>query len=499
MDRLCVSTLHLLMILCILLAVSTFGQTTRGSSDGGHMSTNDNSALNSRDIEFTIPIRLRESMAPTYLLFRKGETPEEAASGFCRQIGMYNSNCVSSLYAAVKKRLEFLNSHDQFELMEHKHIKSVNFDARVKNYFDAHNLTEIENGINFFNSQGYVIFKNVATKKEVLKAKDLMWEYLEFRFQAKRHDIETWDRIPANEYGIILQFGIGQSDFMWYVRTIPQVRKLFARLWGVEEADLIVDFGGPVIFRPVNCTKRWRTAEKWFHVDQNAASFPGKQTIQSFLSLTKQTQETGGIVVVPESWKYHNELTDRARKHWGTDEHSQFLLVPPSDEVLSMKRPIFLQVDEGDMVFWDSRVVHCNTNAHEEEMKEVKSSGEFAEESGDADGTLDLSHFVDKKKRVLDVITRLKNIREYNNFPISKHCLVKENGKSMVQLQRIVSLISMAPKIKANEQVLQKRRLAYVNEQTTTHWPFRFEADEPTLKRVKKMEDLTPLMKQLIG
>ena len=226
-------------------------------------------------------------------------------------------------------------------------------------------------------------------------------------------------------------------------------------------------------------------------------SFPGKQTIQSFLSLTKQTQETGGIVVIPESWKYHNDLTERARKHWGTDEHSQFLLVPPSDEVLNMKQPIFLQVDAGDMVFWDSRVVHCNTNVREEEkkeIKEVKSTGEITE-----DGTLDLSNFVDKKKRVLDVITRLKNIREYNNFPINKHCLVKENGKSKIQLQRIVSLISMAPKIRASEQVLQKRRLAFVNEQTTTHWPFRFEADEPTLKQVKKMEDLTPLMKQLIG
>ena len=497
MHRICVCTSPCLLFLLILLVCSTFGQTTRGSSDSGDLSINENSALNSRDIEFTIPIRLRESMAPTYLLYRKGETPEEAATSFCRQIGMYNSNCVSSLYAAVKKRLEFLNSHDQFALMEHTNIKSVNFDAGVKNYFDAHNLSEIQSGIQFFNSQGYVIFKNVATEEEVLKAKALLWEYFEVRFQAKRDDVETWDRIPANEYGIILQFGIGQSDFMWYVRTIPRVRKLFARLWDVEEADLIVDFGGPVIFRPVNCTKRWRTAEKWFHVDQNAASFPGKQTIQSFLSLTKQTQETGGIVVIPESWKYHNDLTERARKHWGTDEHSQFLLVPPSDEVLNMKQPIFLQVDAGDMVFWDSRVVHCNTNVREEEkkeIKEVKSTGETSD-----DGTLDLSNFVDKKKRILDVITRLQNIREYNNFPINKHCLIKENGKSKIQLQRIVSLISMAPKIRASEQVLQKRRLAYVNEQTTTHWPFRFEADEPTLKQVKKMEDLTPVMKQLIG
>ena len=102
--------------------------------------------------------------------------------------------------------------------------------------------------------------------------------------------------------------------------------------------------------------------------------------------------------------------------------------MPPSDEVLNMKQPIFLQVGiAGDMVFWDSRVVHCNTNVREEEtkeVKEVKSTGEITE-----DGTLDLSNFVDKKKRVLDVITRLKNIQR-NMLSINKHCLVKENGKS---------------------------------------------------------------------
>ena len=108
MHWLCVCTSPCSLFLLILLVCSTFSQTTRGSSDHGDLSVNENSALSSRDIEFTIPIRLRESMAPTYLLYRKGETPEEAATSFCRQIGMYNSNCVSSLYAAVKKRLEFL-------------------------------------------------------------------------------------------------------------------------------------------------------------------------------------------------------------------------------------------------------------------------------------------------------------------------------------------------------------------------------------------------------
>lgn len=335
---LCYTSLHILLLVSQIASTTNSNAKEEVSSD-----------QNIQEIQFTIPIRVGSSLAPTYVLYRKNEDPEAAARNFCQQINMYNSACVSSLFSAITRRIEFLKNSDPYALTEHTTMKRVNYTKNLRQYFNALNLTDIRKGIEFFNEQGYVIFKNVATRRQVSVAKDLLWEYLESRFQAKRGKVETWDRIPANEYGIILQFGIGQSDFMWYTRTLPNVRMLFAKLWGIEETELIVDFGGPVIFRPVNCTNRWRTAEKWFHVDQNAATYPGRQTIQSFLSLTKQTKDTGGIVVIPESWKYHDDLTKRARNHWGTDADAQFLLVPPSDEVLSMKQPRFLHVDPGDV------------------------------------------------------------------------------------------------------------------------------------------------------
>ena len=74
-----------------------------------------------------------------------------------------------------------------------------------------------------------------------------MWDYLEsLEVGIRREDPLTWDNIPTNEYGILLQFGIGQSPAMWHVRTLPNVHKVFAAAWGTEE--LIVDFGGAVIF-----------------------------------------------------------------------------------------------------------------------------------------------------------------------------------------------------------------------------------------------------------
>ena len=124
------------------------------------------------------------------------------------------------------------------------------------------------------------------------------------------------------------------------------------------------------------------------------------------------------------------------------------------------------------MVFWDSRTVHCNTNSKQEDINEImeeeviKTVEVLNNDNGDDDDVVDLSEFVDRRQRVLDVITRLKNIREYNNFPINKECLDINNHD--LKLQRIVALISMAPKAKAPDNVLALRRLAYVNEQTTT-------------------------------
>ena len=44
-----------------------------------------------------------------------------------------------------------------------------------------------------------------------------------------------------------------------------------------------------------------------------------------------------------------------------------------------------------------------------------------------------------------------------------------------------------------------KRRGAYVGEQTTSHWPFRFDADAPTENPTRRDADLTPAMRRLIG
>ena len=460
-------------------------------------------------IQFTIPLRVGADQAPEYLAFQDGDDPQQVAIQFCKDIGADTQQCGNSVYTALLKRIKWQTENDEFAMTEHTEMLPVDY-AYETPRFDANNELDLRHGIDFLNDQGYVVFKNVANKEEVSKAYSLLWDFLEEKFSAYRNNITSWDLIPSNEFGIILQFGIGQSDFMWMIRQLPHVRRIFARAWGVKEEDLITDFGGPVIFRPSNCTARWRTAEKWFHVDQNGLTFPGKQTIQGSVALTEQSPETGGLVVVPESWKHHSALSERGTKWWGANPNNQFLMVPPSDEILTQKQPVFVKSGSGDLILWDSRTVHCNTNSkrrvgshqRQEEIIEVVTSPEDSlREQGpgfeNEPFTLDLRNEVMEKtpyQRSKEALERLRSISSHNHFPIASDCRASE-----LSLQRVVALVSMAPKSFASEDVIQKRRKAYVNEQTTTHWPFRFEADEPVPKQSKRDEDLNDIQRMLIG
>ena len=86
---------------------------------------------------------------------------------------------------------------------------------------------------------------------------------------------------------------------------------------GLGDEDLICDFGGVVAFSPHNCTDRWRTPERWYHVDMNVETYDGFESLQGFLALTDNNEESGGLVVVPGSHRHHADVSRRASTWWG--------------------------------------------------------------------------------------------------------------------------------------------------------------------------------------
>ena len=63
-----------------------------------------------------------------------------------------------------------------------------------------------------------------------------------------RDQPESWIRSAPNQYGIVWEYGVGQSRLMWFLRTRPRLLRMFSLVWGTS--DLITSFEGFSMFPP---------------------------------------------------------------------------------------------------------------------------------------------------------------------------------------------------------------------------------------------------------
>ena len=275
----------------------------------------------------------------------------------------------------------------------------------------------------YLEREGYVVLKETLTKQQAGKTLNLLWDYLEeLDTGIDRKDPKTWDddRWPTAAHGGILpSYGIGHSKSQWYLRSIPNVKKAFAKIWGTE--DLLTSFDGVSLWRPWNINPQWKTesGQTWFHIDQHPISRPGKQCVQGLVNLLPTSEEIGGNVMVPGSHKFFKNIPQEyeerlAKLPLGVD-HFRF---PNDDPKLSSQKPIMCHMEVGDMLLWDSRTIHCSNSG-----------------------------------------TSL--------------------SKGTKELVRAASLVCMMPKEKSNPEVIKKRREAVKKVISTTNWSDKFRnADE---------------------
>jgi hypothetical protein len=150
---------------------------------------------------------------------------------------------------------------------------------------------------------------------------------------------------------------MGQSAFMWNIRSNRQVKRVYERMW--NRSDLLVSFEGCGIFRDWSYNERWKTENGWNHVDQNPNSKPNRCCIQGFVSLTDQNESTGGLIVYPKSHLRFNELRGLGNKS------RDFIFIPSTHSIFDEGRAVgkLIHCRAGDLVMWDSRLIHCNSPA----------------------------------------------------------------------------------------------------------------------------------------
>ena len=153
--------------------------------------------------------------------------------------------------------------------------------------------------------------------------------------------------------------GIGQSRLMWRARCLPGVGAAFEAAWGLEPgAPMLVSFDGVAAFRPPQLDARWSTrrALEWLHVDQGSTK-RGMAGVQGALLLWDQDASSGGFVCVPRSHERHAILVPEHRR-------KDFVQFTPSDARLDgLGAARLICARAGDLVLWDSRLVHASEPA----------------------------------------------------------------------------------------------------------------------------------------
>ena len=226
---------------------------------------------------------------------------------------------------------------------------------------DSGGVGDPRNWLTHLEEHGYAVLRDPSFGAEqILAATRLFWDYVEAVSgnAVQRDDPRSWSDAhwPATlAIGIFRLHGVGQSAFMWYVRTLPVMRRVFEAYYSGER-DFCTSFDGCGAFRGAEHPMESR---EWPHVDQNLATHPiyGSQ-IQALANFFESSPATGGFVCVPGS---HRRVTANFGRR---DPATMRMFADPrlSARHLTSETAarVFLRLLPGDVLVWHSTLIHEN-------------------------------------------------------------------------------------------------------------------------------------------
>lgn len=209
-------------------------------------------------------------------------------------------------------------------------------------------------------TEGFAIVPKVITEEQCDKLYDGFWSYMtELNPKLDPKDPETWtaENLPLTTKGLIQHYNVGFQRFNIDAHML--VKPVFEELYGTKK--LWTSFDG------VSFTKKDKTMFKdlkdwqekcWkssVHVDQTT---PGFMSVQGGLAITNQEEDEHVFLCIPKSHLFHEkilELYDGKSfiPHFQVMKEKQLNFV--KEQGLQMKR---IPLKRGDMVLWDSRLIH---------------------------------------------------------------------------------------------------------------------------------------------
>ena len=215
---------------------------------------------------------------------------------------------------------------------------------------------------------GVGIIPNILNKDQINKMRDGMWDYLEhitqsFETQIDRNNNRTWVEFLKlyPKHSMLLQnYGVGHSQFVWDIRQNNNIINIFSKFWKTNE--LLTSFDGASFHFPPEYNNRGWFRKVWYHTDQSYMR-PDFECLQSWVTAYDVDEGDATLAFLEKSNIYHKDfqekynIKDKSDWYKLNEEEQSFYI---NEKKCEEKR---IKCDAGSMVFWDSRTIHCGTEA----------------------------------------------------------------------------------------------------------------------------------------
>ena len=195
----------------------------------------------------------------------------------------------------------------------------------------------------FLDEHGYVVLQNILNKEEVKMGLELFkkdMSQISSNFNLDDPSTFQIENTPLMfSKGMAVYNGWGQSDFMWHLRTKPQIKRIYEQIYQTD--DLVVSLDGFSLF-----VSPKQKSPSWLHIDQNPKN--KIYSIQGSYNYLPVTELDAGFTLIPKS-----HLTFKPEV-----EHQKDWIMVDNKKYKSEAKKLL--IPENCFTLWNSKLIHAN-------------------------------------------------------------------------------------------------------------------------------------------
>lgn len=194
-----------------------------------------------------------------------------------------------------------------------------------------------DDDLEFWNTNGYIIVKNVISKEDCEDTQRAIWDFLKMDPDKK----ESWYKTHEHHKGLMVNFS--DHETLNRNRFSPRIKKAYEQLYNTTEIYKTID---KVSFNPPE-TNEFNFLGSALHWDVSLSQ-PISFGFQGLLYLTDCGPNDGAFHCVPGFHKKIDSWLDNLKSD-----------INPREEIIKITQPVPIVANAGDFIIWQNTLPHC--------------------------------------------------------------------------------------------------------------------------------------------